>query len=268
MIKMGIDFLKNEANILFVSALIPAAIVAILQLSELFTFTKKSDSALTVRIDVEHKEKIASKLKDGQHEYVFFIDKIDRLNGFRAFFARYSKKYIKIDKNVYEKSLKSYHFKTSKEIHSQIQELIRIPLKSIKDDTLLIQFDEAIHYSLSHLSMFCKTQEDIKDSIKPAGDRLEVISAKASNALDLHKEVQIVGKLISEIKTFADEIDRKANEKTEQFINIGMNNILDKHHMNMEQLTLQVKIFNHQHKNNQKSVDLLEITEGENKNER
>jgi len=155
--------------------------------------------------------------------YGFFIKSMEKQSFIKSLFTRWSSSTTKIGKNVYKKGYKTYQFTTDQAIYNKITNSIHKPIAEIKEETLLIQFNEAIHYSLKQLEQFSKQQR---------------------GTVDLNQEVERVINLVREIKTFTDHIDYEAQAETEKLRITSMNEILQKHHTVMEQLTLGVKVFN------------------------
>lgn len=183
-------------------------------------------------------KKVTIKTKqENMITYGFLIKSMEKQSFIKSLFSSST---MKIGKKVYKKGYKTYEFTTNQDIYIKISNDIHKPLAEIKDETLLIQFDEAIHYSLKQLEQFSKQR----------------------GIVDLQQEVDRVIQLVKEIKTFTDYVDNEAQAETEKLRVSSMNEILSKHHTVMEQLTLGVKVFNTSnqtvtnHAKNKKSVYL------------
>jgi hypothetical protein len=155
-------------------------------------------------------------------KYSFYVRFMKKQGFIKGLFVRFSDEYLKVGKHVYKLDAKEYVFSTSESIFIKIKDTIQHPITTIQDDSMLIQFNEAIHYGLSNLSEFCK----MKDIV------------------NLDQEVKKVSDLVHEIKKFSDEISNAAKLETEKLRVSSMNEIIEKHHLVMEQLTTGVKIFN------------------------
>ncbi|MGE7191992.1 hypothetical protein [Lysinibacillus fusiformis] len=165
-------------------------------------------------------KKVTIKTKqENMITYGFLIKSMEKQSFIKSLFSSST---MKIGKKMYKKGYKTYEFTTNQDIYIKICNDIHKPLAEIKDETLLIQFDEAIHYALKQLEQF----------------------AKQRGIVDLQQEVDRVIQLVKEIKTFTDYVDNEAQAETEKLRVSSMNEILSKHHTVMEQLTLGVKVFN------------------------
>lgn len=173
-------------------------------------------------LNLNYDESKIFSLDDNRISYLINIKSFERKPFITSLIKRFNSKSIKVGRNVYTKECKKYQFTTKKQIHKKIIVGIVKPLSEIKDETMLIQFDEAIHYSLEQLQQF----------------------AKNPNMVNLTEEVDRVVSLVKEIKSFTDYIETAAMIETEMFKVNSMYELLNKHHVVMDQLTLLVKLFN------------------------
>lgn len=184
-------------------------------------------------IDFE-KIQIKGKELDNIH-FSIYVKYLKKQNFIKALFVQFdTENYIKMDKSVYKKDHKLYEFTTRKQIFENIKQNIHEPVSQLHDDTILKQFHDSIHYSLASLSQFCEMQDIV----------------------NLEQEVNKIGNLIHEIKAFSDEISNSANAQTQKLRVNGINEILSKHHIAMDQLILQVKIFNNTKPSDKKIISL------------
>ena len=215
-----IQHMENLFPILLLLMFIPLTFSSLRIVLGLVESAPSSDVVQKEKIDLK-KVKIISKYSLGV-KFSFYVRYMEKQGFLKGLFVQFLDEYIKIGKHVYKLDAKKYIFSTNESVYIQIKETIQQPIASIQDDAMLLQFNEAIHYALSNLSEFCK----MKDIV------------------NLEQEVERVSELVQEIKRFSDEITNAAKLETEKLRVGSMNEILEKHHLVMEQLTLGVKIFN------------------------
>jgi hypothetical protein len=159
--------------------------------------------------------------KNGKVVFYFYVHYLEKQSRVKRWFQG-KDEFVKIDKSYYKREGKKYTFTTDEALFEKIIHAIQKPISELKDDTILFQFHDAIHYALTSLEQLFKN-----------GD-----------IVNLNMETNRVCELVSEIKRFSTELENSANEQVERLRLSNMNNILEKHHLIMDQLTEQVKIFN------------------------
>jgi hypothetical protein len=171
--------------------------------------------------NVDYKNPKIDRRKYGQVDIHFFVRYLEKESMVKGL-LNYEGDYVKIDNIHYKRTYKEYHFSSNEILFDKIITGIQKPISQLKEDTVLLQFHDSIHYALASLEELFKNKDIV----------------------NIEKEVDSVCELIGEIKKFSDEVDNLANAQAQKLRKDGINNILEKHHTVMEQLTTQVKIFN------------------------
>lgn len=122
----------------------------------------------------------------------------------------------------YEVNKKRFAFKLDNSNYYLFRNEILIPLSKIKEEYFVIHFNEEIIYSISSL---------------------EDLSKKLSEQ-DLKKEIERVIGFIKEISEYANGIEKQASQKVKIYQDEKMKDLLEKHHLAMEQNIKKVQLIN------------------------
>lgn len=156
-------------------------------------------------------------------KFSFYVRYLKKVNRFLAFFLQLDKEnYLKVGKQLYKRDFKQYTFTTDYIPFGKIKDKIHSPLCHIEDYSFIFQFHDSIHYALSNLEEFSKMLPE---------DKLE-------------DEIMTIIDYIQQVKVFYDSISNAAAAQTEKLKDNALNEILDRHHLIMNELSMSVKLFN------------------------
>ncbi|EOR22351.1 MULTISPECIES: hypothetical protein [Niallia] len=132
------------------------------------------------------------------------------------------KENLRVSNRYYEVNKRRFAFKLDNSNYYLFRNEILIPLSKIKEEYFVIHFNEEIIYSISSL---------------------EDLSKKLSEQ-DLKKEIERVIGFIKEISEYANGIEKQASQKVKIYQDEKMKDILEKHHLAMEQNIKKVQLIN------------------------
>lgn len=155
-------------------------------------------------------------------EFSFPINEYDPLNPKWNLIWSMRKENLRVSNRYYEVNKKRFAFKLDNSNYYLFRNEILIPLSKIKEEYFVIQFNEEIIYSISSL---------------------EDLSKKLSEQ-DLKKEIERVIGFIKEISEYANGIEKQASQKVKIYQDEKMKDLLEKHHLAMEQNIKKVQLIN------------------------
>ncbi|NRG33062.1 hypothetical protein [Niallia circulans] len=155
-------------------------------------------------------------------EFSFPINEYDPLNPKWNLIESMRKENLRVSNRYYEVNKKRFAFKLDNSNYYLFRNEILIPLSKIKEEYFVIHFNEEIIYSISSL---------------------EDLSKKLSEQ-DLKKEIERVIGFIKEISEYANGIEKQASQKVKIYQDEKMKDLLEKHHLAMEQNIKKVQLIN------------------------
>ncbi len=155
-------------------------------------------------------------------EFSFPINEYDPLNPKWNLIWSMRKENLRVSNRYYEVNKKRFAFKLDNSNYYLFRNEILIPLSKIKEEYFVIHFNEEIIYSISSL---------------------EDLSKKLSEQ-DLKKEIERVIGFIKEISEYANGIEKQASQKVKIYQDEKMKDLLEKHHLAMEQNIKKVQLIN------------------------
>lgn len=155
-------------------------------------------------------------------EFSFPINEYDPLNPKWNLIWSMRKENLRVSNRYYEENKKRFAFKLDNSNYYLFRNEILIPLSKIKEEYFVIHFNEEIIYSISSL---------------------EDLSKKLSEQ-DLKKEIERVIGFIKEISEYANGIEKQASQKVKIYQDEKMKDLLEKHHLAMEQNIKKVQLIN------------------------
>lgn len=155
-------------------------------------------------------------------EFSFPINEYDPLNPKWNLIWSMRKENLRVSNRYYEVNKKRFAFKLDNSNYYLFRNEILIPLSKIKEEYFVIHFNEEIIYSISSL---------------------EDLSKKLSEQ-DLKKEIERVIGFIKEISEYANGIEMQASQKVKIYQDEKMKDLLEKHHLAMEQNIKKVQLIN------------------------
>ncbi|MCB5237201.1 MULTISPECIES: hypothetical protein [Niallia] len=155
-------------------------------------------------------------------EFSFPINEYDPLNPKWNLIWSMRKENLRVSNRYYEVNKKRFAFKLDNSNYYLFRNEILIPLSKIKEEYFVIHFNEEIIYSISSL---------------------EDLSKKLSEQ-DLIKEIERVIGFIKEISEYANGIEKQASQKVKIYQDEKMKDLLEKHHLAMEQNIKKVQLIN------------------------
>jgi hypothetical protein len=155
-------------------------------------------------------------------EFSFPINEYDPLNPKWNLIWSMRKENLRVSNRYYEVNKKRFAFKLDNSNYYLFRNEILMPLSKIKEEYFVIHFNEEIIYSISSL---------------------EDLSKKLSEQ-DLKKEIERVIGFIKEISEYANGIEKQASQKVKIYQDEKMKDLLEKHHLAMEQNIKKVQLIN------------------------
>lgn len=155
-------------------------------------------------------------------EFSFPINEYDPLNPKWNLIWSMRKENLRVSNCYYEVNKKRFAFKLDNSNYYLFRNEILMPLSKIKEEYFVIHFNEEIIYSISSL---------------------EDLSKKLSEQ-DLKKEIERVIGFIKEISEYANGIEKQASQKVKIYQDEKMKDLLEKHHLAMEQNIKKVQLIN------------------------
>lgn len=155
-------------------------------------------------------------------EFSFPINEYDPLNPKWNLIWSMRKENLRVSNRYYEVNKKRFAFKLDNSNYYLFRNEILIPLSKIKEEYFMIHFNEEIIYSISSL-------EDL---------------SKKLFEQDLKKEIERVIGFIKEISEYANGIEKQASQKVKIYQDEKMKDLLEKHHLAMEQNIKKVQLIN------------------------